>query len=234
MNVLCGMTGFAVSEPLFSDKMNSAGFAKAIMKISLSHGLSHTIIVDKDSKFRGVFEETANMLGINIYVVSGGNHDAAVTERFHVFLNKSLTLFCSERDSTRTATEAIQLCCYGGTLSPSSEQTLLDHFLSWVGNSNSQSNTQNQNTHLSTHQQTNSKNIPKCKKSYYLDHEKSSVYFNTGTSRHASRIHQHSSPRSPGIPNRRPCIRRMTRAIQSPERPSWQSQHQIQWPMENH
>jgi hypothetical protein len=113
MTVLCGMTGFVVSEPLFSDEMNSSGFAKAIMKISLSHGLAHTIIVDKDSKFRGVSEETANMLGINIYVASGGNHDAVMTERFHVFLNKSLTLFCSERDSTRTATEAIQLCCYG-------------------------------------------------------------------------------------------------------------------------
>jgi hypothetical protein len=52
MKVLCGMTGFAVSEPLHSDKMKSSGFAKAIMKISLSHGLlPHTIIVDKDSKF---------------------------------------------------------------------------------------------------------------------------------------------------------------------------------------
>jgi hypothetical protein len=36
-----------------------------------------------------------------------------MTERFHVFLNKSLTIFCSERESTRTATGAIQLCCYG-------------------------------------------------------------------------------------------------------------------------
>jgi hypothetical protein len=111
MNVLCGMTGFAVSEPFLSDSINSDGFAKAIIKILLTHGLCHTIVVDKDSKFRGTFEDAAALLGLNIYTVSGGNHDAIMTERFHVYLNKCLTLFFTERDYMRTATEGIQLCC---------------------------------------------------------------------------------------------------------------------------
>jgi hypothetical protein len=51
MNVLDGMIGFTVSKPLLPSQMNSAGFAKAIMKILLSNGLAHTIVINKDSKF---------------------------------------------------------------------------------------------------------------------------------------------------------------------------------------
>jgi hypothetical protein len=118
MNVLDGMTGYAVSEPLLANQMNAAGFAKAIMKILLANGLAHTIIIDKDSKFRAVFEETMELLQINLHTASGGNHDPILTERFHVFLNKSLTLFCNERDSIRTAPEGIQLCCYAWNSAP--------------------------------------------------------------------------------------------------------------------
>jgi hypothetical protein len=98
--------------------MNAAGFAKAIMKVLLANGLAHTIVIDKDSKFRGVFEETMKLLQINLHTASGGNHDPILTERFHVFLNKSLTLFCNERDSIRTSTEGIQLCCYAWNSAP--------------------------------------------------------------------------------------------------------------------
>ena len=118
MNILDGMTGYAVSEPLLSNQMNAAGFAKAIMKILLANGLAHTIVIDKDSKFRGVFEQTMKLLQINLHTASGGNHDPILTERFHVFLNKSLTLFCNERDSIRTSTEGIQLCCYAWNSAP--------------------------------------------------------------------------------------------------------------------
>jgi hypothetical protein len=118
MNVLDGMTGYVVSEPLLSTQMNAAGFAKAIMKISLANGLAHTIVIDKDSKFCGVFVETMKLLQINLHTASGGNHDPILTERFHVFLNKSLTLFCNERDSIRTAPEGIQLCCYAWNSAP--------------------------------------------------------------------------------------------------------------------
>jgi hypothetical protein len=52
MNVLDGMTGYAISEPLLANQMNAAGFSKAIMKILLANGLAHTIVINKDSKFR--------------------------------------------------------------------------------------------------------------------------------------------------------------------------------------
>jgi hypothetical protein len=44
-----GMTTFGCSEPV--KKANSTNFAKALMKIMLTHGICHTIVLDKDSKF---------------------------------------------------------------------------------------------------------------------------------------------------------------------------------------
>ena len=107
MNVLCGMCTFCAVEGLGINDMNSQGFSKAIMKICLTLGLPHTIVMDKDSKFRKTFEDTMNLLGINLHVASGGNHDPVLTERFHVFANKSLSLFCNERDSIRVAAEGL-------------------------------------------------------------------------------------------------------------------------------
>jgi hypothetical protein len=52
MNVVYGMCSFCAIEGLGANDMNSNGFAKAIMKICLTLGLPHTIVIDKDSKFR--------------------------------------------------------------------------------------------------------------------------------------------------------------------------------------
>jgi hypothetical protein len=89
------------------------------MKICLNLGIPHTIVVDKDSKFRKTFEDTMmNLPHINLHVTSGGNHDPVLTERFHVFANKSLALFCHERDSICVATEGLHLCKYAWNSAP--------------------------------------------------------------------------------------------------------------------
>jgi hypothetical protein len=67
--------------------------------VATSSGLPHTIVINKDRKFRKTFEATMLLLNVNLHVASGGNHDPVLTERFHVFANKSLSLFCNERDS---------------------------------------------------------------------------------------------------------------------------------------
>jgi hypothetical protein len=65
LNVLDGLTGYAISEPLLANQMKAAGFSKAIMKILLAKGLAHTIVIDKDSKFHGIFfKETMQLLQI--------------------------------------------------------------------------------------------------------------------------------------------------------------------------
>ena len=40
----------------------SSSFASGIMKIQLRFGFCHTIVLDKDSKFFGVFKEAVNLL----------------------------------------------------------------------------------------------------------------------------------------------------------------------------
>ena len=106
----CGMTSFAICED--TAETTAEAFAKAIMKIWLRFGFSHTIVVDKASTFRGVFAETAALLGINIHVLSGENHDPMIVERVNRFLNSSLTIFCNERGTNKVALEGILMALY--------------------------------------------------------------------------------------------------------------------------
>ena len=114
------MTGFAVIEEL--TELNSVAFTKVAMKVLLQHSICHTFIVDKDSKFRSLFEKViGHTLKINLYPASGGNHDAIMVERFNAFLNKSLRIFCSERDTTRAFVEGAQLTAYAWNSAPMAE-----------------------------------------------------------------------------------------------------------------
>lgn len=112
----CGMTAFSVAEP--TAEQNAEVFASALMKIWLRHGFSHTIVVDKDSKFRATFAQTAELLGINIHILSGENHDGMLVERVNRFLNSSLTIFCAERGSTLVAQEGILMALYAWNSAP--------------------------------------------------------------------------------------------------------------------
>ena len=85
--LLCvdGMTSFASCED--TPEQNLRVFAAALMKVWLRFGFSHTIVVDKDSKFKGEFAKTATLLRINIHVLPGENHDPMVVERICRYLN---------------------------------------------------------------------------------------------------------------------------------------------------
>ena len=81
------------------DKPNSTAFASAIMKMQLRFGFSHTIVLDKDSKFFGQVKQALELLQINIHVLSGDNHNPMLAERICRYLNKGLTIMSNERDS---------------------------------------------------------------------------------------------------------------------------------------
>jgi hypothetical protein len=72
----CGMCTFGALEPISG--ANAMSFASAIMKIQLRFGFCHTIVLDKDSKFFGVFKESLDLLNINTHVISGYNHNAMI------------------------------------------------------------------------------------------------------------------------------------------------------------
>jgi hypothetical protein len=60
----CGMCTFAL-KPVTG--ANATTFALAIMKIQLRYGFCHTVVLDKDSKFYGIFCESLDLLKINCH-----------------------------------------------------------------------------------------------------------------------------------------------------------------------
>ena len=49
----CGMTGFAACKPVAGESATT--YTLAVMKIMLRQNISHTLVLDKDSKFLSIF-----------------------------------------------------------------------------------------------------------------------------------------------------------------------------------
>jgi hypothetical protein len=63
----------------------------------------------------GVFKESLDLLNINYHVLSGDNHNPMLVERVNRYLNEGLHIMTNERNSIRTALEAILLSFTHGT-----------------------------------------------------------------------------------------------------------------------
>ena len=112
----CGMTSFGVCKATAEQSLTV--FSAALMKIWLRFGFSHTIVVDKDSKFLREFVKTSALLKINMHTLLGSNHDPMIVERIFRFLNTCLTIFCNERGNTRVALEGILMSLYAWNSAP--------------------------------------------------------------------------------------------------------------------
>jgi hypothetical protein len=112
----CGMCSFAAMEPV--SNASTKTFASALMRIILRYGFCHTVVLDKDSKFMGVFKESLGLLKINYHVLSGDNHNPMLVERINQYLNEGLCIMTNERDSIRIALEAILLFIYAWNSCP--------------------------------------------------------------------------------------------------------------------
>ena len=122
----CGMTGFVCAEPI--SQPSATTFASAIMKILLRYGFCATAVLDKDSKFFGVCREALDLLMINCHVLSGANHNPMMVERLNKYLNKSLKVLCSERNSVRVSQEGILLALYAWNSCPMPGTDILRRF----------------------------------------------------------------------------------------------------------
>ena len=112
----CGMTSFGICEP--TAEQNASAFASALMKIWLRFGFYHTIVVDKDSKFPGIFSQTNTLISINIHVLSSENNDPIFVERIFWFLNSCINVFWNERGNNCIALEGILMYLYAWNYAP--------------------------------------------------------------------------------------------------------------------
>jgi hypothetical protein len=112
----CGMTGFAVMEPVKHD--TSATFASALMKVQLRFRLCHTIILDKDTKFFGLFKETCDLLQLKRHVLLGNTHNPMMVKCINRYLNKGLKIMANKQGTIRIAMEAILLHLYAWNSAP--------------------------------------------------------------------------------------------------------------------
>jgi hypothetical protein len=106
----CGMCTFSALEPVTSP--NATTFTSAIMKIQLRYGLCHTIVLDKDSKFFGLFHKSLDLQQINCHVLSGDNHNPMLVERLCRYFNKGLRIMTNKQDTVRVMLEALLLLLY--------------------------------------------------------------------------------------------------------------------------
>ena len=116
MIVVCHTVGFAAIPPL--KDMNSTSFAKAVYTILLRYGLSQMVITDPDSKFKGEFKATFELLGIQHHLSARGNHNAILVERFNKFLNSSLRVFDNDRGTNRVFLEGAETLTYAWNSCP--------------------------------------------------------------------------------------------------------------------
>jgi hypothetical protein len=110
------MTGFAAIEPM--KEMNSSSFARSVYVILLRYRLSHTVITNPDSKFKGQFKEAFAILRIHHHLSTRGHHAAILVEQFNRFLNAGFCVFNNDQDSNRVFVEGAQTLTYAWNSCP--------------------------------------------------------------------------------------------------------------------
>ena len=80
--------------------------------------MPQSLVIDKDSKFKSVFEKTMELLQINVHTASGGNHNALLTERIFPYVNKAMKIISNSLGTNRSSTQAIGLTMYAYNSAP--------------------------------------------------------------------------------------------------------------------
>ena len=86
--------------------------------VVLSFGMVAVVVVDADSKFRGVFEELCKILKLVFWPLARGNHKGLGVERFHRFFNKTQTICGNDRGTHESFTTNIKTSQYAWNSAP--------------------------------------------------------------------------------------------------------------------
>ena len=77
-----------------------------------NHSIYHILVLNKDSKFFGVFYEVADILQLNYHMVLSDNYDGMLIKRINIFLNKGLRATAHKLNYFCVAVEVILLLLY--------------------------------------------------------------------------------------------------------------------------
>ena len=78
----------------------------------MRYGLCYMIVTNPDSKFKGKFKCMTTLLKDQHHMCARGRHDTILVERFHRFLNSSLTVFDNDQESNMVFIEGFFTAYY--------------------------------------------------------------------------------------------------------------------------
>ena len=116
-NCMCDITQFVVSSCVYDP--DAAILARTFMEnVVLAYGMVAVLVVDADTKFRGVFEELCGILKITLWPLARGNHKGNSVERYHRFLNKTQTICGNDRGTHESFVTNLKTSQYAWNASP--------------------------------------------------------------------------------------------------------------------
>jgi hypothetical protein len=114
---MCDFTGFVILAPI--SHPTAASLAECLMQhVLLQVGFCLLLNVDDDSKFKGLFKEACDHLGLRFNPAAKGNHKAVSVERFFRYLNKAVTIASEDRDTLDVWIPASMIAGFAWNSSP--------------------------------------------------------------------------------------------------------------------
>ena len=117
LNCMCDMTQFVVSTAI--SHATAAELSRAFMEnVLLKMGICIVLVVDDGNEFMGIFEQMAKGLKIRLHKAAKRNHKAVGVERYHRFLNHSVTILSNERQTIKCFVEAAMISAFAWNAMP--------------------------------------------------------------------------------------------------------------------
>ena len=114
---MCDLTQFVVSSLVTNPTASSLAIL-FMENVVLSFGMVAVVVVDADSKFKGVFEELCDILKITYWPLARGNHKGLGVERYHRFLNKVQTIVGNDRGTHQSIHTNLKTSQYAWNSAP--------------------------------------------------------------------------------------------------------------------
>ena len=80
--------------------------------VLLKFGICVVLVVDNGNEFMGIFRKMSKSLNIRLHKAAKRNHKAVRVERYHRFLNHSVTIISDKRKTPKCFVETAIITAY--------------------------------------------------------------------------------------------------------------------------